>query len=278
MMRTCRDTGDVLKIPTLPSLRRPTSAFFRQLGGTRGYPRFIKTPLRVFSVSRCAITTVAALAVACSGGGGADAPTGPTQPASISTVLVSGRSTLEVGATTQMVVVVRDASGTTLSGRVVSWSSSTPGVATVSDGGLVTALTPGSVTITASAEGKSGNISVSISNVPVATVALTPASGSLYVGESAAFVVTLKDVSGNVLTGRQVNWNSSNPNVASVTTNGLLNALAAGTSTISVSSEGRSAVVVLTVLTRPAEAAPVATITLSPSVGLFLLASPRGSW
>lgn len=220
------------------------------------------------SSSRSLLSLWAALLlVGCGGGGGTDAPTGPAQPAAVSTVTVSGQASLEVGATAQMIATVRDASGNTLSGRVVSWSSSSPPVATVSDAGLVTALTPGSVTITATAEGKSGTSSVSVSNVPVATVTLTPPSGYLYVGEAAAFVVTLKDSQGNVLTGRPISWASSTQSVASVASNGLLSALAAGTSTVTATSEGKTGSALLTVLTRPPEPAPVATITLSPAAG-----------
>jgi alpha-amylase len=50
--------------------------------------------------------------------------------------------------------------------------------------------------------------------------------------------VTLKDAIGNTLTGRVVTWNSSNPAVASVDANGLVQALAAGQTQITATSEG----------------------------------------
>jgi uncharacterized protein YjdB len=102
---------------------------------------------------------------------------------------------------------------------------------------------------------------------PVATVTLTPQSGYLYVGEASAFGLTLKDAAGNVLAGRQVSWSSSTPSVANVANDGRLTALSSGTSTITATSEGKSASALLTVLTRPPEPAPVATVTLSPSAG-----------
>ncbi len=64
-------------------------------------------------------------------------------------VLVSGQATT-AGA------VVRDAAGTILTDRQVAFSTSDPGVAIVSSAGVVTAVSGGGATITATSEGKSG--------------------------------------------------------------------------------------------------------------------------
>jgi hypothetical protein len=58
--------------------------------------------------------------------------------------------------------MARDANGTVLTGRSFSWVSSNPAVATVSPTGLVTAISPGSATITAAAEGVSGHAVVQV--------------------------------------------------------------------------------------------------------------------
>jgi len=64
-----------------------------------------------------------------------------------------------VGGVVQLVAVPRDAAGHVLS-RAVAWSTDNPSVATVSDGGLVAARTPGSSRIAATSEGKSGSAAV----------------------------------------------------------------------------------------------------------------------
>jgi uncharacterized protein YjdB len=96
--------------------------------------------------------------------------------------------------------------------------------------------------------------------VPVATVTLSPASASLTVGTTQQFAATLRDASGNTLTGRTVTWASSAPVVATVTGSGLVTAAAAGTSTVTAASEGQSATAAITVT-----AVPVASVTVTPS-------------
>ena len=86
---------------------------------------------------------------------------------------------------------------------------------------------------------------------PVATVVVSPGSSSVGVGGTQQFTATLKDASGNVLTGRTVTWTSSAVSVATITGNGLVSALVAGTSTITATSEGKSGTASLTVTALP---------------------------
>ena len=64
------------------------------------------------------------------------------------------------GATTQLSATLKDAQGTVVTGPAVSWSSTTPGVASVSTSGLVTAAQVGHSLIVASAAGKSDTATV----------------------------------------------------------------------------------------------------------------------
>ena len=81
----------------------------------------------------------------------------------VETVTISGDlSAMAVVTTRQLTAVVKDNEGTTLT-RPVSWSSSDPAVLSVdASSGLATAKTPGSVTITATSEGKSGTATLSV--------------------------------------------------------------------------------------------------------------------
>ena len=92
----------------------------------------------------------------------------------------------------------------------------------------------------------------------VASVGVVLASGTTTVGQTTQATATLKDASGNVLTGRTVTWASSDPQVASVGSSGVVTALAAGSATVSASSEGKTGSAVLTVTP-----VPVATVTVS---------------
>ena len=79
-------------------------------------------------------------------------------PQSVATVQVTpSSSTLaSVGQTVQLNATARDASGNTIAGKTFTWSTSDPGVATVSSSGLVTAVAGGDATITATSDGVSG--------------------------------------------------------------------------------------------------------------------------
>ena len=64
-----------------------------------------------------------------------------------------------------------------MTGRLVTWSSSNPAVATVEFRvGLATGVAVGTATITATSEGKSGTATLTVNPVPVASVSITPPS------------------------------------------------------------------------------------------------------
>jgi acid phosphatase len=90
-------------------------------------------------------------------------------------------ASVQVGQTAQLTATPRDASGTPLTGRVVTWSSSDSTVARVSTSGLVTGRAAGSATITATSEGKSG----------AAAITVTAPSGGAQFGH--VFIVTLEN-------------------------------------------------------------------------------------
>jgi hypothetical protein len=81
----------------------------------------------------------------------------------------------------------------------------------------------------------------------VASVAMSPASGSVQVGQVLQLTATPLDASGNVLGGRTVTWATSNAAVATVSGTGLVTAVAAGAATISAMSEGVQGMAAVTV-------------------------------
>src|SRR5207249_3673999 len=179
----------------------------------------------------------------------------------VSSVTVSPASaTVQVGLTVQLTATPKDASGKSLSGRAVTWSSSNTAVASVDGNGLVTGGTSGSATITATSEGQSGTSSITVSGVAVSSVTVTPASANLPVGQTVQLTATPKDANGNPLTGRMVTWSSSNNSVASVTSSGLVSGGAAGSATITATSEGQSGTASITVTS-----VPVASVSVTPT-------------
>src|SRR5512143_156689 len=118
-------------------------------------------------------------------------------------------------------------------GVKVAWTSSAPLVASVDEGGKVTALKSGEATITAAVGEVKGTAKVSVA-IP-ATVAMAPASLALKAGESASLDLKVADDSGKPLPApRSAVWSSSNPAVATVL-GGRVNAVGAGKAVISAS-------------------------------------------
>src|SRR2546428_7839658 len=160
---------------------------------------------------------------------------------SVASVAVSPASaTISGGSAQQLSAVVKDANGNVLTGRTVTWASSSSAVATISTSGLVTGVAVGAATITATSEGKSGAATVTVTNPPVASVTVSPAAPNLYVGGAAQLTATPKDAAGNPLSGRTVTWTTSNGAVATASASGLVTGVAVGAATITATSESQS--------------------------------------
>lgn len=108
----------------------------------------------------------AMLTLSCGGGdGGPTQPPPPPPPAPVASVTVTpGEATVLVGATVQLTATTFDATGATLTGRTVTWSTADATIASVVDG-LVTGVGAGTVLITATSEGQSGSATVTV-NTP----------------------------------------------------------------------------------------------------------------
>src|SRR5947199_6562971 len=171
---------------------------------------------------------------------------------SVASVTVSpGAPTVQVGQTVQLTATPKDANGTPLTGRVVTWSSDNTSAATVDGSGLVTGVAAGSATITATSEGQSGTASVTVSTVPVASVTVSPSPASVQQGATVQLTATHKDANGNPLSGRVISWSSDNAAVATVSGSGLVSGVVVGSATITATSEGQSGTASITVTPAP---------------------------
>lgn len=91
--------------------------------------------------------------------------------------------------TLRLTAQLRATDNTVLTGRTVTWSSATPTVATVNANGRVTGISPGTTVVTATSEGKSGTVTVTVTisacNISIAKPigSGTPISGTLAPGD-----------------------------------------------------------------------------------------------
>ena len=128
----------------------------------------------------------------------------------------------------------------------VTWSTANAAIATVSNNGLVTAVAEGTTTITAKAGDKTATCTVTVSKkvIPVTSVTLNKTSLALTEQETFQLAAT---VSPDNATDKTVTWSSSNTAIATVSNNGLVTAVAEGTTTITAKAGDKTATCSVTV-------------------------------
>ena len=151
---------------------------------------------------------------------------------SISSITISPSTlVLKEGESSSLTATVSPADATD---QTIIWASSNTSIATVRDGN-VTAVAEGSATITAKAGDKSAACEVTVKKaiVAVESVSLDRSSLELIEGETATLVATVKP---DKATNKTVTWSSNNTTVATVSSSGVVTAKAAGSATITVTS------------------------------------------
>lgn len=192
--------------------------------------------------TRMAGRTVTTLAVLALLAAACDSSSAPERPAPVASVAVmSPAQTLMVGEAMTLIATPKSADGEPLQ-RSVVWSSQDEQIATVSTTGVVTAVAPGLVNIVATSEGRSGATQLRIAVNPPAPVAEVRLSVDdevrLEWNGSARLAAIAVDSLGAELPGRQVQWLTSRPDVASITETGFVEAVGPGVGMITARIEG----------------------------------------
>jgi hypothetical protein len=182
--------------------------------------------------------------------------------ASIDVQLAS--SSIKAGETTQATATLKDRRDKPVTAPV-QWSSSDTTIATVSGSGLVRGIVAGNVMIIATNRTVTGSAPLTVTAAdptiaPVASVAVALAASTLNPGQTTQAAATTRDASGNVLTGRAIAWTTNNASIATVSSAGLVTAVANGNALIVATSEGKSGNALLTVQSTPPPPPPGGTL------------------
>ncbi|MCC7003471.1 MAG: Ig-like domain-containing protein [Gemmatimonadaceae bacterium] len=158
--------------------------------------------------------------------------------------------------TSPLGVIVRDGSGTTLSGRTTLFATSDPSVVTVSAAGVLS--TPnydGQVTrtafVTAVSEGHADTVRVVVEPHRVVTVTLSPNTAMLPSGAQQRVVPVLRNGIGGLLSDRSIQWSSADPSIATVSDSGVITLVGSGSTIISATAEGVNATVAISSMPSP---------------------------
>jgi hypothetical protein len=201
---------------------------------------------------------------------------------SVQVLPATGSATVAVGQTSQFQAVgsytKSGHAGTTqdLSSQV-TWQSSSPAVATINSAGLATGVSVGVTNISASIQGSFGvvvgtsNITVTAGAIPRVLTALTvsPGSQTITATGQTAQLIAIGTYSAAPLTqdlSNSVTWKSSNIQVASVSSSGLVSGVGVGSTTVTALATATDGSVISANVTVTVNTAPSGRILTSLSV------------
>lgn len=147
---------------------------------------------------------------------------------------------LSVGGTVQLSATVSPANATD---KTYEWSSDDETVATVDADGLVTALKIGTCTIKATAKdgsAASGSCAITVAATQVTSISVLPESATIKVGATQQLTASVLP---NDATDKTYTWSSTATDVATVSADGLVTAIKAGSATIKATANDGSGVV-----------------------------------
>ncbi|MEO7362335.1 MAG: Ig-like domain-containing protein, partial [Gemmatimonadaceae bacterium] len=227
------------------------------------------TNLNVATVSTDGIltaVTAGSTLVSAASGGQSGSATITVVPIPVATVtLSSSAANVLVGTTLTLVATLQDAAGATLTGRTIAWTTSNSAVATVDVNGVIAGVAAGDANITATSESKSATATIVVSPPLVATVTVTLTSNAALAGSTILASAVLRDVAGAIVLGRPVAWTTSDVRVATVSTSGLVTAVAPGAVTVIATSENKAGSATLAVTVPPVE-----NVSVSPSAAVLV--------
>jgi uncharacterized protein YjdB len=193
-------------------------------------------------------------------------------PTLVSIAVTPVNPSIAVGATLQFTATGTFSNSTTqnLTGSV-TWSSGTTPTATINAAGLATAVAAGTSTVKATSGSISGSTLLTVSAPTLVSIAVTPVNPSIAVGATLQFTATGTFSNGTMqnLTS-SVTWSSATPATASITTTGLAQGLAIGTTSIRATINTISGATLLTV-----SAPPLVSIAVTPANPVILVGATQ---
>ena len=165
------------------------------------------------------------------------------------TITVEGSTTLKVSETVQLAATVMPETSTD---KTVTWSSGDEKVAVVDANGLVTAMSEGVATITATtSNGLSDFITITVVETRVTSITLNESSIILQANETYNLIPSIYP---QTATNKEIIWTSGNAEIATVGQDGTVTAVMVGETTVTATAadgSGVTAICTVTVIPTP---------------------------
>ena len=159
------------------------------------------------------------------------------------------KTSLVVGATTKLSAVARSSEGNPRSDVSINWTSSTPEVATIDAAGVVTAISPGQTTMSASSGSGSSSVNLMVVQSSLTGLSIEPRSTNARTGDVVRFNVRAKSGQAD---NYAVRWTVSGP-AATIDPDGGFVAELPGSYVITAASGPQEAIASVVVAPRNAE-------------------------
>jgi hypothetical protein len=151
----------------------------------------------------------------------------------------AGTGAVLVNGELQLVAVARDSTNKEITGKTATWTTSDAGRATVTGAGLVKGVGIGTVTITATIDGKSATTTVTVNAAGgTTTFTISPSVVTVLKDSTVQLTAIVRDAAGNPVSGKTITWATSDGTKATVSTAGLVKGVALGSVTVTASSTG----------------------------------------
>ncbi|HEY6969537.1 MAG TPA: Ig-like domain-containing protein, partial [Candidatus Angelobacter sp.] len=140
--------------------------------------------------------------------------------------------------------------------------------ATINNQGIATSATVGPTQITATLGSVSGSTTLTVANVSLVSITISPANPRINQGTSIRFTATGKFSDGS--TGSNLaglSWKSSKPSIANVRQSGIAHGKKSGSVTISATAQGVTGTTTLTIGTGTLQSIAVSPVNPSVTVG-----------
>ncbi len=174
--------------------------------------------------------------------------------------------TIPVGVSQRFSAVATFTDGSTQDvSQTATWTTSPTGIASISNLGIATGLTPGTTTVTATFETLPGNAQLTVSTATLTSIAVTPTSTILAPGSSITYQAVGHYSDGSTqFISNLVAWASDTPSVVSITTTGgVATGQSAGTANITATYQSVTSNMAGVLVT----SSPLNSITITPSPG-----------
>ena len=147
----------------------------------------------------------------------------------------------EVGQPVKLTVVATDAAGNVIKEQPSTYFAGPFDIAAVDDNGNVKLFGTGEVTVGAIVGGIPGFTTFKVKAPSVKTIEISPLKHMLLAGGSARLDAVTRIFNGDPRTGVPIEWSTDNPQVASVSSGGVVHAIGPGKATITATSGSATA-------------------------------------